>query len=427
MFSKYLICTFFVILAAFNSADAYVVKGHLKTKNELTLLGRFCFSQTQKASTSDTGHIKISETSAQYNPGNTYFGMYYDVKSSWGAVSNNKTSTCAEKHHLASMSTAVAVSKDSSFYPHDYVRPHIWYVAALNCPSANESKPQKLDLKYTITFKNIDNSHFGFDEMGMLPLNAVYFVFFLILTGVQIVACYFLWMRRSLHTIVQILAICLILITFSVMFVLIHWANYKQNGVGCPGCRIFGQLLSGFSSIFFALLLIMIASGWAVTYHILPRKIIVFGITAAYVLFYLILFICANATGSNAASTQFVYTSGTLLGFVIVYILLCWFGVYAYFAYSLYMTFRDETQFEKKLFYLIFGIGYSFWYVLPSLLNLISIGIAEWYRPRVVDAFQLTVSFIGMCAMVVLLWPTRVEKFFRIISSEVLTSDTETL
>ena len=426
MFNKYIIFTFLVFLTL-NSANGYVVKGHLKTKDELSLLGRFCFSQTQRSSTGDIGGITITETATEYNPGFATFSMYYDVKSSWGAVYKNKTSTCIEKQKIASMTAGIVTSKEAVFHPHDYVRPHIWYVAALNCPGPNETKPQKLDMHYTITFKNIDDSHFGFDEMGMLPLNAVYFVAFLILTAVQIVACYFLWMRRSLHPIVQILALCLILITFSVMFVLIHWANYKQNGMGCPGCRIFGQLLSGFSSIFFALLLIMIASGWAVTYHILPRKIIVFGIFIAYTLFYVILFICANTTGSNAASTQLVYTSGTLLGFVIVYILFCWFGVYAYFAYSLYMTFRDETQFEKKLFYLIFGIGYSFWYVLPSLLNLISIGIDDWYRPRVVDAFQLTVSFVGMCAMVVLLWPTRVEKFFRIISSEVLTSDTETL
>lgn len=426
MFNKFIICTFPLFLIAFNGANAYVTSGHLKTKNELTLLGRFCFSKVSSAKTSDIGGINIVETASEYSHGTTFFAMYYDEKFSWGAVEKNKTSTCEEKRKLASMAMTVTSTKEATYHPHDYVRPHIWYVAALNCPLSNETKPSKLDTKYTITFKNVDNSHFGFDEMGMLPLNAVYFVFFIILTGVQIVACYFLWMRRSLHPIVQILAICLILITFSVMFVLIHWANYKQNGRGCPGCRVFGQLLSGFSSIFFALLLIMIASGWAVTYHILPRKIIVLGIFAAYVLFYLILFICANATGSNAASTQLVYTSGTLLGFVIVYILLCWFGIYAYFAYSLYLTFRDETQFEKKLFYLIFGIGYSFWYVLPSFLNLISIAVAEWYRPRLVDAFQLTVSFIGMAAMVVLLWPTRVEKFFRIISSEVL-SDTETI
>ena len=41
-------------------------------------------------------------------------------------------------------------------------------------------------------------------------------------------------------------------------------------------------------------------------------------------------------------------------------------------------------------------------------------GIAEWYRPRVVDAFQLTSTFIGAAALVVLLWPTRMEKYFRI-------------
>lgn len=40
--------------------------------------------------------------------------------------------------------------------------------------------------------------------------------------------------------------------------------------------------------------------------------------------------------------------------------------------------------------------------------------IDEWYRPRVVDAFQLTSTFIGVVALVVLLWPSRMEKYFRI-------------
>jgi len=140
-------------------------------------------------------------------------------------------------------------------------------------------------------------------------------------------------------------------------------------------------------------------------------------IGAVYLVVYLILFIVMSATGQTAASTQFVYAEGALLGFVIIYILVCWIGIWAYFAYCLYMTYREEAQYDKRLFYLIFGIGCTAWFILPALFNFISMAIAEWFRPRVVDAFQLTATFIGVVALVALLWPSRVEKYFRISSN----------
>lgn len=312
-------------------------------------------------------------------------------------------------------------------HPHNWARPHIWYVVLVNCPLKNETRARPYDITYTVKFINVDGSQIGYDEFGILPLNAVYFVLYFLLMLVHLASAYFLWVKKSLHPIVQVLAICLILMTISTMFVLIHWGGYASNGVGCPGCRTFGQLLCGFASIFFAMLLIMIASGWAITYHTLPRRLAVLGIFAAYVVCFLIFFIISNATATSTASTQIVYSHGALLAFVILYILTCWLGVFGYFAYSLFLTFREETQYDKRLFYLIFGIGYGLWFVLPALFNFISIGVDEWFRPRVVDAFQLTASFLGMGALVVLLWPSRVEKYFRIISPDLLTSDPQSI
>ena len=48
--------------------------------------------------------------------------------------------------------------------PHDYVRPHIWYVVLLNCPVGNNKTAGLLDISYTLHFINQDGSEVGFDE-----------------------------------------------------------------------------------------------------------------------------------------------------------------------------------------------------------------------------------------------------------------------
>jgi len=402
-----------IALAFFSiAATAYKVNNHLVTTDDFTLAGRFCFS-TVSSSEKSSGAIIINQTAKKYTPGFASWTLYYDTESSWGANYNNKSRTCIEKR-LENYTYTVREKMNIELRPHDYVRPHIWYVVLLNCPVGKNTTSNELDITYTIHFINQDGSEVGFDEEGLLSLNIFYFVVFLIVGACHGVAVFFLWRKGVAHPIVLILAGVIALIILSLFFVMIHWAVYYSNGIGANGCRVFGQLLMGTANVIFAVLLISIASGWAITYHDLPRKWTILGITIGYFVCFLILFIIMSATGQTAASTQFVYAEGALLGFVIVYILICWIGVWGYFAWCLYRTWREEAQFDKRLFYLIFGIGCSAWFILPALFNFISMCIAEWYRPRVVDAFQLTATFIGVVALVLLLWPSRVEKYFRI-------------
>lgn len=309
-----------VMLGLALCAEAYVVKAHRKSSEEFALTGRFCFNTGTKEEQDKHG-IYLTETATKFTNGGTFWALYYDVKGSWYANYNNKTRTCAEKLQSASWSRAVSGNMTHTVHPHNYARPYIWYMVLLNCPLANHTVANEYDIDYKITFINADGTHVGNDEKGMLPLNAIYFVFFFIVFVVHCLGAYFLWLKRSLHPIVQILAICLALSTFATMFVLIHWAGYGKNGIGCPGCRVFGQLLNGISSVFFATLLCMIASGWAITFHALPRKPAIIGLFASYLTFYVVVFIIAAATGSSTASTQLVYSTGAVLGIVIIYIL----------------------------------------------------------------------------------------------------------
>jgi len=402
------------LLAA--SVSAYVVNDHLITKNDFNLAGRFCFSTVKEGQAS--GVILLNQTAAKYNKGFTYWAFYCDTEDDWYANYNNKSRTCMQKLPAKdNQKRSVVENLSLELKPHDYVRPHIWYVVLLNCPSSNKTVSEELDITYTLHFIDQDGDEVGYDEEGLLALNVVYFLLFILVGACHGVGVFFLYRKGVAHPIVLILAGVILLIVLSLFFVTIHWGVYGNNGIGANGCRVFGQLLMGLANIVFAVLLIAIASGWAITYHDLPRKMVILVIGAVYLVVYLILFIVMSATGQTAASTQFVYAQGALLGFVVIYILVCWVGIWAYFAYCLYMTYREEAQYDKRLFYLIFGIGCTAWFILPALFNFISMAIAEWYRPRVVDAFQLTATFIGVVALVVLLWPSRVEKYFRISST----------
>jgi len=405
-----------VALALATCASAYLVNKHLITSDDFTLAGRFCFSVVEEGHAN--GSINISQVATKYNKGFAYWAFYCDTEDEWEANYKNKSRTCMEKLPTKHGHNRAVVPNSTFFVtPKDYVRPHIWYVVLLNCPSSGSTVSEELDITYTLHFVDQDGDEVGYDEEGLLALNVVYFVLFILVGAAHGVGVFFLYRKGVAHPIVLILAGVILLIIFSLFFVTIHWGAYASNGVGATGCRVFGQLLMGLANIVFALLLIGIASGWAITYHDLPHKLVILVIGAVYLVVYLILFIVMSATGQTAASTQFVYAEGALLGFVIIYILVCWIGIWAYFAYCLYMTYREEAQYDKRLFYLIFGIGCTAWFILPALFNFISMAIAEWFRPRVVDAFQLTATFIGVVALVALLWPSRVEKYFRISSN----------
>ena len=49
--------------------------------------------------------------------------------------------------------------------PHDYVRPYIWYVVLLNCPSVGKTEPEELEVTYTLHFVNQD----GGEKEGYCP------------------------------------------------------------------------------------------------------------------------------------------------------------------------------------------------------------------------------------------------------------------
>lgn len=286
-------------------------------------------------------------------------------------------------------------------------------------------KPE-VKLDYSVLFKNIDGTHVGYDQKGATALYAVFCAFFFILCITHAIGDIYLIRRNSFHPIVKILLTCLVMMIFSCMFQLVHWAIYDKNGVGSEGCRALGQFLDDASYILFLALLIMIASGWAITYQTLSRRWVLLGLFICDGISVIALYIVAAASsGSDRAATIFTayeYTQGVGAASVVFGVLyfLSWSATFIYFLYCLIISYREESQYDKRLFYLIFGAMAIVWLAVVPLFQLIAVIIDAWLRMRVVSAIHMVVSFLGYGALAVLLWPSLVYRYFRVISPDIL-------
>eukprot|EP00727_Mastigamoeba_balamuthi_P000846 m51a1_g10759 hypothetical protein (447) ;mRNA; r:5263-7506 len=424
---KALVAAVLAVAALAVCADALVVRGHKKTTAESTYIGRFTFSNSH----GDQGRDGIF---AHYTPKtfgkNTFWVVYYDTN--WYPVYHNSSASCMDKVTRASKSYQFVSTPDNEMQNWtlkvvDRVRPHIWFVAILNCPV--EGKRHEYEVGYTVEFRNIDGSQVGYDQVGLKALYACFFVFFFLLTVAHAFGDYFLYLRNSFHHIVKLLLATLVLMTFATMFSMIHWAKYEGDGVGCTGCETFGGLLDNAAYIVFTVLLIAIASGWAITNQTLTRKWWVVGLFAANATILIILYIIAAAgsgedTAANIA-TAYEYTQAfgvATIFFGVIYFII-WAVTIGYFGLAVWTSYRDETQYDKRVFYLIFGACYLAWFIIVPFFSLISIALDAWIRQRMMSAIHEVISLIGMGVLVVLLWPTFVYKYFRIISPDLLSDN----
>ena len=390
-----------------------VVSGSVKTKDMETVLGQFTFTNGHVQNTSSFG-IWYNYQATKFGAGETYIRFYCDTDDSWFGLKEIENPTCDDYRNFAKGEMYLSVEYQGEFHLNNYQRPHIWYVVLVNCPNAETNEFEEVAMDYYLHFVNIDGTEVGFDEEGMLPLNVFYMIFFFVFGGAMAYMVIYYRNRNALHPIIFILACGVALMALSTFLIMIHWAAYANNGTGVLFCKITGQLFNGLASILFAGLLVLIASGWGVTYDEIRHRKSFIGVFGVYLIFYLILFICCNVTGRTSGSTQFVYATGALLGFVIVYVLFCWLGVFGFFAFRLYQTFRADSLRDRRFFYVLIGIVGTVWFLIPALTNFISLAVDEWFRPRVVDALSDTITFVGMIAIAVVLSPYYVERFFRL-------------
>jgi len=397
------ICTLFCP----HEVSAKYVSGLVSsTSSQLVYLSKFCFD------TSGPGTMLFT-ANAGAESNNIVIGLYDDVSGSWAAT-YQKQMSCSQMTDNAI--ATFGFQNDATFNQtfDDFVRPHYWYVAVLNCNSVT------FELNYQISFTQYQenwNHQFSYDDQGLLLLYIIFFIVYVIGLGLHLYGDFQLIRASSLHPIVQLLSLSIISEFISILFYLINYGSYANNGVGSPACLLIAEIFDIISVLIFMLLLILVAKGWGITYptlsHIQQQKVVLAIILVVIFVCYVVLFFW-GIFGIDPAATLYVYQS------VPGVILLCVrFLTMIYFVWCLQSTVKADSDSTKKFFYVIFGIGFSIWFISLPFIVLVDLALSGWYRAKVVAAMILTVTAVSYFGLGFLLWPSRASRYFTVTGPDV--------
>jgi len=240
--------------------------------------------------------------------------------------------------------------------------------------------------------------------------------FFFIITAVHARGAFVLFQEKSYHPIVKLLSITIVLEFFSLLFLFIHYASYAKDGVGASGLKGLGELIDMAAQLSFIILLLLLSKGWSITNMQLTGQRILLIVTSILFILYITLFTWENVT-HNPATTFYVYESvpGILL-LIVRGLVMLWF------LWNLRLTFLEETNPEKRKFYLIFGGVYTLWFFMLIFIVMIAaaFGTYSYWRLKVVTGMYLCVNTLGFSLMAFLLWPSRAQQYFQINKPDLL-------
>ena len=198
--------------------------------------------------------------------------------------------------------------------------------------------------------------------------------------------------------------------TLSVLFHLVHRSAFADNGVGFPAIKGFGVFFDYVSQIFFMMLLLVLAQGWAITNQTLEFQKQLLSVLAAVLVCSVVTFFW-QLFGVDPATDVFEYE--TAPGIILLAIRMAVFGAFLFF---LLRTYRQEDKSDKKMFYLMFGTAYSLWFLALPLIVAIAAASEMWYREKLTTAAYVVVNSVAYSLLQFTFWPTRAAKYFEISS-----------
>jgi GPR180/TMEM145, transmembrane domain len=349
--------------------------------------------------------------------------IYDDQPDSWPAVFD-KTMPCSEKIKHAKNYLSPRVGVPASYRVvwnhrqstnvwhmapmpiYEHARPRFWYLVAANCRGIE-------DLHYRVQFTNRGSGwdkQFGVNEQG---LNTVYIVFFIVYIG--LIAVHFHALRSMwsthyrLHPILQLTASTMLLQCCGMFCSLVHYVSYSDNGAGTPLINAIGQVCVGVARTSFALLLLLLATGWTISTPRMRHRKSVISTVWTLIGTYGILLVW-QYFGQDPATELYVYDSfaGTLVMLVDVCI-----GVW--FQQIISETILRENNARKQKLYNILRFSFGFWFfVTPVMFIVCGAFIWPWERERLVTLIALSITLVAHSAMAFLLSPSRAKEYFQL-------------
>jgi len=224
---------------------------------------------------------------------------------------------------------------------------------------------------------------------------------------------------ESWHPIVRILTVAITFQFLAAVTEMVHYVIYLHNGIGAPGLKGLGELLTMGAQLILMFLCILIAKGWAITTSVLTNKNLLVVIMAFVMLSYLVLFIWDNA-GRDPASTLYFYDSYP--GLIVILLRI---GLTGWFLWCLRSTISFEALPDKRKFYTIFGFCFTVWFLLIPAIVGFALLLEPWYRFRTVRGMTLCADVLAYIAFTVLLWPSRAATYFNIKPAPLLLSEND--
>jgi hypothetical protein len=416
------LCFLAVILLCLHCSpvSSSLFEGSVTSRDQFSFMNRFCFWSNPDAQPIGQIDFELWLDEGVNIPTTLKLALYDDESSSWPAVMGlPHSATCQQRFKLNKF---VGIHEEilnfagqrrliNSVTVKQSLRPRFWFAVLSDCDN-----PEGIQgLNYKIHFFQLRqsswNEEFGANDAGLNTLYLVFFLVFLLFLGAHLYSTYKLYgALKYLHPIIKIFLGVLLLFFMGIVFCLIHWVKFGQNGVGIITLERFGQVFLLAARLIFILLIILLASGWTISNDAVRRKWILLGIMNVLAIFqYTILFY--QWASFNPEHTDISEASDGLYYTVTV----IWLGMAIYFFYTVFLdSYRSELNPSKKSLYLKLGLSFTPWLFLVPLTNLLVMQLDPWVRAKTVEGMTITIASISYFILAFLLWHSRAEKYFQI-------------
>ncbi|KAJ3444427.1 intimal thickness receptor-related [Anaeramoeba flamelloides] len=378
-----------LILLISNPSTALRLEGSWKRSTNWDYFTRFCFHKSSQS----YGNISwIIETKKPL-----VLSFYDDQKGSWDSITNKDS--CTLKNNKAKTNRNVYNKVLSYEKFSDIKESHMWYFSLSDCNS-DSITIENMQVHIWNPMSSKWRQEFSCDQQGILALEVVFFIFFLIITFVQIFLSVKLHRMKEFHTIFRFFLYLIILRTGGLLMSLVHFGSFAQNGIGSSGLFVFGSVIDIISEIGLYLLLVLLAFGWTITLKVIPYKKTLFSGSLIILLIYVILIIAAyTVIDYGTQYITFEAVPGILL--LIFRIFIC-----ILFCVCIIKSYSKAKETEQKTFFKKVGIFYGLWFILVPIFVFISFAIPDLYREIFTTSCILIFDFLAYAFMIYLLWPT---------------------
>lgn len=255
-------------------------------------------------------------------------------------------------------------------------KPHVWYFVLSDCHRRLGTRK----IKYEISIMNPENSHFSVEMQGVKSIYSCLLLVLLIALGKNLYSLTkFCRDDEEVQVPVVWLNFSIAFQVLGVLFFYLHLYLYESDGEGISAFNFFGEAFSLISSLSITTLLIMIASGWTITYSEFPMPELY--IPAIFLLTFIHLFMAGFGflhESDKKSFTRYEGTSGMVI-IIVRAIMYCWFLV------NLYYT-SKEKDVKKNHFIYRLGVVSSLYFLAVPLLLIGSNFFQAHYREKVMVA-----------------------------------------